>query len=155
MMTISLDDLSDMQIEHIDHFTLRVAAARLPELLDFYTRVLGLREGERPAFSFPGHWLYANGQALVHLAGNEPANEPAAPEALPTGKLNHVSLRAVGLKATREHLQAQGIDWREAPVPGMPLHQVFLLDPVGLKIELTFSSAELQQAGPSTKAMAY
>lgn len=144
-----------MQIEHIDHFTLRVAAARLPELLDFYTRVLGLHEGERPDFPFPGHWLCAKGHALVHLAGNEPAHEPAAPEALPTGKLNHVSLRATGLKATREHLAARGVDWREAPVPGLPLHQVFLRDPVGLTIELTFHSTELQQAGPSTKALAY
>lgn len=144
-----------MRLEHIDHFTLRVAAARLPELLDFYTRVLGLREGDRPAFDFPGHWLYAKGQALVHLAGNEPAGEPAAPDALPTGKFNHVSLRATGLKATREHLQAQGMDWREAPVPGAPLHQIFLLDPVGLKIELTFDAAELHEAGPSTKALAY
>ncbi|WP_181936422.1 VOC family protein [Hydrogenophaga borbori] len=152
---MSPDQSSDMRLEHIDHFTLRVAAARLPELLDFYTRVLGLREGDRPAFDFPGHWLYAQGQALVHLAGNEPVGEPAAPAALPTGKFNHVSLRATGLKATREHLQAQGLDWREAPVPGAPLHQIFLIDPVGLTIELTFDAAELHEAGPSTKALAY
>ena len=47
------------------------------------------------------------------------------------------------------------MDWREAPVPGVPLHQIFLLDPVGLKIELTFDAAELHEAGPSTKALAY
>jgi catechol 2,3-dioxygenase-like lactoylglutathione lyase family enzyme len=144
-----------MHIQHIDHFTLRVHEDRLPELLDFYVRVLGLREGDRPAFSFPGHWLYANQQALVHLAGNAPVGEVGPSEALPTGKLNHISLRATGLKQTREHLVAHGVDWMEAPVPGMPLHQVFLLDPAGLKIELTFHSDELALAGPSTRQAAY
>src|SRR6218665_505382 len=48
-----------MHVQHIDHFTLRVQEAQLPALLDFYVRVLRLREGDRPSFSFPGHWLYA------------------------------------------------------------------------------------------------
>lgn len=132
-----------MQVLHIDHFTLRVAPQALPGLRDFYTRVLTLVEGVRPDFPFPGHWLYAGGQAVVHLAGNAPAEEPDVQAALPTGRLNHVSLRTRGLAQTRAHLAALGIEWEEAPVPGMPLHQVFLRDPVGLKIELTFDAAEL------------
>lgn len=144
-----------MQLTQLDHFTLRVSPQQLPELLDFYTRVLRLPEGDRPAFPFPGHWLYAGGQAVVHLAGNQPPGELEPPPTLPTGRFNHISLRASGLKSTREHLEALGIEWQEAPVPGMPLYQVFLRDPVGLKIELTFSSAELDLAGPSPKAIAY
>lgn len=144
-----------MQVTQLDHFTLRVSPGQLPELLAFYTRVLRLSEGDRPAFPFPGHWLYAAGQALVHLAGNQPAGEADALPSLPTGRFNHISFKASGLKATRDHLAALGVEWQEAPVPGMPLHQVFLRDPVGLKIELTFSSAELDLAGPSTKAIAY
>lgn len=115
-------------------------------LLDFYTRVLRLREGARPAFAFPGHWLYAGDGALVHLAGNQPAGEAAELPSLPTGKLNHISIRARGLRETRAHLVAHGIAWEEAPVPGMALHQVFLCDPCGLKVELTFDAAELGQA---------
>ena len=144
-----------MDVLHIDHFTLRVAPADLPALLRFYTQVLGLREGARPAFKFPGHWLYAGGQAVVHLAGNAVADEGPAQAALPTGKLNHIALRTTGLAETRAHLAHAGIDWREAPVPGVPLHQVFLHDPVGLKIELTFDAVELAQAGPSAKPAAY
>lgn len=144
-----------MHIHHIDHFTLRVVPAQLPVLREFYMRVLQLDEGARPAFDFPGHWLYAGGHALVHLAGNAPMGEAPAPAALPTGQFNHVSLRTSGLKATRAHLEAQGVDWKEAPVPGIPLHQVFLHDPVGLKIELTFDAAELQSAGPSNRPVAY
>lgn len=144
-----------MQINGLDHFTLRVSPAQLPALLAFYTRVLPLVEGRRPSFPFPGHWLYAAEQALVHLAGNRAAGEPAPLAALPTGQFNHVSLSATGLKATREHLSKLGISWQEAPVPGMPLHQVFLRDPVGLKVELTFSSAELAPSGPPPLANAH
>lgn len=140
-----------MQIRHIDHFTLRVAPQALHGLQDFYVRVLGLRDGARPDFSFPGHWLYAGDHALVHLAGNEPPGETAtSPQAPATGKFNHVALRAHGLKRTREHLAQLGIEWDEAPVPGAPLHQVFLRDPIGLQIELTFDASELEEAGPTT-----
>ncbi len=144
-----------MKVEHIDHFTLRVAEEVLPSLLDFYTRVLLLREGDRPAFTFAGHWLYAGERAVVHLAGNAPDGESPPATRLPTGKLNHISLRARGLESTRNHLAALNVEWQEAPVPGIPLHQVFLHDPVGLKVELTFDSAELATAGPSTRPAAY
>lgn len=144
-----------MNVKALDHFTLRVTPAQLPELRDFYTRVLQLSEGARPAFPFPGHWLYAAGHPVVHLAGNQPEGEPNPLHELPTGRFNHISFATSGLEATRDHLANLGIDWKEAPVPGMPLHQVFLRDPVGLKIELTFSSDELALAGPSTKETAY
>ncbi len=144
-----------MELLGIDHFTLRVAPHDLATLRGFYVDVLGLREGARADFDFPGHWLYAGTQAVVHLAGNQPAGEaPVSPE-LPTGRFNHVALRARGLAAMRAHLQDLGIDWREAPVPGLPVHQLFLRDPVGLQIELSFDAAELAEAGPSTRPRAY
>jgi catechol 2,3-dioxygenase-like lactoylglutathione lyase family enzyme len=138
-----------MTLHRIDHFTLRVQPHELPALHRFYTAVLGLREGERPAFSFPGHWLYAEGQPVVHLAGNAPPGEAAPDAVLPTGKFNHVSFRSSGLVAMRAHLRALGIAWAEAPVPGAPLHQIFLRDPVGLQVELTYDRAEFEAAGPA------
>ena len=61
-----------MMIENLDHFTLRVAENMLPVLLDFYTRVLQLRDGDRPAFSFAGHWLYAGENAVGRLETQKP-----------------------------------------------------------------------------------
>lgn len=144
-----------MEVHGLDHFTLRVAPGELEALRAFYIEVLGLREGPRAAFDFPGHWLYAGSQAVVHLAGNQPAGECAISPALPTGRFNHVALRASGLAATRARLQSRGIDWREAPVPGRPVHQVFLRDPVGVQIELSFDAREVAEAGPSTRPPAY
>ena len=138
-----------MELLRIDHFTLRVAPSALPELLHFYTRVLSLRDGPRPAFSFPGHWLYAGESAVVHLAGIEPASGADEEPGRATGKLDHVSLRAAGLAVTRRRLAELAVPWREAPVPGKALHQVFVRDPIGLQIELTFDAAELAEAGAS------
>jgi len=52
--------------------------------------------------------------------------------------VDHISFRSRGLVEMREHLAAQGVTFAEAPVPGWPLHQVFVHDPRGLKIEMTF-----------------
>jgi hypothetical protein len=37
-------------------------------------------------------------------------------------------------------VKALGLPFEELPVPGWPLRQIFLKDPVGSKIELTFDS---------------
>lgn len=132
-----------------------MAPAELPTLRSFYVEVLGLHEGSRADFDFPGHWLYAGSSPVVHLAGNQPSGEPAVSPELPTGRFNHVALRCQGLASMRTRLESRGVEWMEAPVPGMPIHQLFVRDPVGLQIELSFDAAEVAEAGPSTRPRAY
>lgn len=121
----------------LNHVTLRCTAASLPALRAFYIESLGLLEGARPAFGFPGHWLYSQGRPIVHLAAL--LDEPSAPS---TGPLDHISFSASDLDGTRQRLKAGAISFDEAPVPGWPLHQIFLTDPVGLRIELTFDISD-------------
>lgn len=131
-----------MQIERIDHFTIVAQPAEIEQLREFYCKVLGLAPGPRPDFTFDGYWLYPpTGGPLVHLAGITSRALP--PGSHDTGKLDHISFRSTGLHEFRLHLEALGIASREAPVPGFPLHQIFFHDPVGIKVELTFDSAEL------------
>jgi catechol 2,3-dioxygenase-like lactoylglutathione lyase family enzyme len=126
-----------MPVSGLNHFTIRCAASELEALNDFYTRVVGLVPGKRPDIPAPGTWLYAGGQAIVHLYAYLDTPEAAAPGPV-TGPLDHISFRGHDLAATRAHLRAQGVAVAEAPVPGWPIHQLFLHDPKGLKIELTF-----------------
>lgn len=125
-----------MPVTALHHFTIRCTPDELPPLQDFYTRVMRLTVGARPEIPAPGAWLYANGEPIVHLYAHlATPNGPVEPA---TGHLDHISFRTRGLAEMRSHLNAQGVPFAEAPVPGWPLHQLFLHDPRGLKIEMTF-----------------
>ncbi len=64
----------------LDHVTLRTRD--LEGAKAFFETVLGLEVGYRPAISFSGYWLYANGEPLVHLIPGQggqggPVDRPA------------------------------------------------------------------------------
>lgn len=81
-----------MQSEGLDHVTLRCRPEDLPPAF-FYRNVLGLEEGRRPGFDFPGAWLYAGGRAVPHLAGSRRAEPPAG------APFERIALRFRGLRA--------------------------------------------------------
>jgi catechol 2,3-dioxygenase-like lactoylglutathione lyase family enzyme len=132
-----------MDIQYIDHFTIRSRPQDLDALHDFYADVLGLRAGRRPGFGFPGYWMYLGDRPVVHLAGSLPADGQAAPEGGPgsTGRFDHVSFHAGDLDAVQMRLGALGISFRGSPVPGFDLYQIVIYDPAGVKVELTFDVA--------------
>ncbi|WP_213954684.1 VOC family protein [Variovorax sp. dw_954] len=125
-----------MPVTALHHFTIRCTPDELPPLVDFYTRVLRLQVGARPDIPAPGAWLYAGGQPIVHLYAH--LSTPDAAVRPVTGHLDHISFRSQGLKEMREHLAAAGVPFAEAPIPGWAIQQLFLHDPRGLKIEMTF-----------------
>src|SRR5258708_18659214 len=49
----------------LDHATLRTSD--LEGTRNFLEAVLDLTPGYRPAFPFPGYWLYADGEPIVHI----------------------------------------------------------------------------------------
>lgn len=134
-----------MRPEGLDHATLRCRPQDLPAALRFYRDILGLAEGPRPDFDFPGAWLYAGGRAVVHLVGREGAAPPSGPA--PGAAFEHIALRYRGLPAIRRSLRAHGIAFTEAPLPGMPIHQLFVTDPFGLRVELNFDMTDPANAG--------
>jgi catechol 2,3-dioxygenase-like lactoylglutathione lyase family enzyme len=122
-----------MSVSGLNHFTIRCTPGELPALHDFYTRCIGLVPGDRPVMPAPGYWLYSGDQPIVHLYAGQ-----AESAAGPTAALDHISFRAHGVEQTRARLRQQEIAFEEMPVPGWPIHQIFLRDPFGLKLELTF-----------------
>lgn len=122
-----------MTVGILNHYTIRCSESGLAPLKLFYTQVLGLTVGARPNIPAPGYWLYSNGQAIVHLYAIGENKE------ISTGPLDHIAFSASDLDQVRKSLTTMGIPYEEAPVPDWPLHQVFLRDPAGLKVELTFS----------------
>lgn len=130
-----------MSTTGLHHFTIRCAPQDLPELVDFYSKYLKLTTGARPVMPFPGFWLYSGASPLVHLFACLDQKETGT-----TGALDHISFRAHGLEETRAFLREDGIAFDDIPVAGWPLQQIFLRDPNGMKIELTFDLNEEQGA---------
>jgi catechol 2,3-dioxygenase-like lactoylglutathione lyase family enzyme len=118
-----------MTLRRLDHVT--VNCADLERSRTFYAQVLALRDGERPAFPFPGAWLYAGERPVIHLVG-EGAAQPS------TGAFDHVAFEAEDFDGTRARFEALNIPFRESRVPAAGLRQLFVHDPDGVKIELNF-----------------
>ncbi len=122
----------------LDHVNLRTR--QLARLVDFYARTLGLRSGPRPPFPFPGAWLYAGEQAVIHLIGLEGA--PGDGRQQPDLSLEHFALASSGLAALLERLEAEGVPARVARVPGGGPIQVNLFDPDGNHLHIDFAPEE-------------
>ena len=118
----------------INHFT--VLTDRLDETIEFYRDLLGLEPGDRPPLKFPGAWLYANGEAILHvIAGRAlPAN--------PAGVIDHMAFSAAGLVATVDKLKKRGIEYSLRRVDESNPWQLFFHDPSGAKVELDFDPSE-------------
>jgi catechol 2,3-dioxygenase-like lactoylglutathione lyase family enzyme len=144
-----------MPINKLAHFSVRTTD--LEASRTFYTRVLGFREGFRPAFDFPGIWLYRGGDeadfGIVHIIGIDPEDRTGLVEYLGdkdagtlhgSGAVDHLAFLATDLRGMRETLRRAQIECRERTVPDLGLHQVFIEDPCGVTIELNFPAAEAQ-----------
>ena len=126
-----------MAITAMNHFN--VLTDDVPATVAFYCDLLGLRNGERPALTFPGAWLYAGDRPVLHVSGGRVRDE------LTPGVIDHMAFSASGLRATLERLERAGHHavCRRQVTTG--IWQVFVNDPNGARVELDFDPAE---AGP-------
>jgi catechol 2,3-dioxygenase-like lactoylglutathione lyase family enzyme len=144
-----------MPINKLAHFSVRTTD--LEASRSFYTRVLGFKDGFRPAFKFPGIWLYRGGDeadfGIVHIIGIDPNDRAGLVEYLGdkdastlhgSGAVDHLAFLASDLRGMRQTLRQEQIEFRERTVPDLGLHQVFIEDPSGVTIELNFPAAEAQ-----------
>jgi catechol 2,3-dioxygenase-like lactoylglutathione lyase family enzyme len=135
-----------MPLSSLDHVNLRTAD--LAAMRAFYTEVLGLSEGPRPAFGFGGAWLYCGDRAAVHLV------EVAAPPA-PEGelRLEHFAFAAEGLADFLAALRRRAVAYRLAVIADFGIVQVNLHDPDGNHLHVDFAAAEAA-AVPDEPALA-
>lgn len=135
-----------MALSLLDHCSIRTV--KLDQTRDFYVDVLGMADGERPDFDFPGNWLYVEGKPVVHLVGVD-ADDPSGLEAYlggsidpatlqGSGAFDHLAFRGNDAGAMIARLDKQGVAYRERQVPGMDLFQLFVEDPNGITVELNY-----------------
>lgn len=122
-------------IRRLDHVNVRTA--NLEQLVRFYSDALGLEQGERPPLGFPGAWMYAGGQAVIHLVG-----VPQQPRPEGDLRLEHFAFSATGLDELLARLQQQGVDFKQSRQPGTGNVIINLQDPDGNRLHLDFPSTE-------------
>jgi catechol 2,3-dioxygenase-like lactoylglutathione lyase family enzyme len=119
-------------------------AIKTPDIdatLAFYCDVIGLREMSRPDFGYPGAWLACpqpGGLGIMHIYAGGPALGPEGIAPSGTAAIDHISLSCSGYREYVARFKAAGLDWREFLVPGTTLWQLFVYDPSGVQLELTF-----------------
>lgn len=109
----------------------------------FWTRIIGLREMARPDFGYPGAWLgcpQPGGLGIIHVYAGGPALGPEGKAPAGTAAIDHLSLSCSGYRSYVSRFRDAGLDWREFIVPGTSLWQLFVYDPSGVQLELTFES---------------
>ncbi|MGI9436626.1 MAG: VOC family protein [Geminicoccaceae bacterium] len=127
-----------MQLSALDHVNVRTR--NLDGMSEWYQRVLGLKSGPRPDFSFPGAWLYVDDKPIVHLVGVDHAL-PAHQDDL---RLEHFAISANGLTTFLARLKQQNVDYKMGKVPDFPIVQVNIWDPDGNHIHIDFHADEAE-----------
>lgn len=120
-----------MRLDHVN-----VRCTDLEATRRFFEEIVGLHVGDRPDFPFPGYWLYAGGQAVVHLVGSDLADA-----ALGKGTVDHFAFRGGDYDSQKAAIERAGLKHRENDVPGLPLRQIFVAGPDGVTVELQFETA--------------
>ena len=130
-------------IESLDHFF--VYSSDLRSTHQFYTEILGLEDGPRPKFEFPGHWFYLDGKPVVHVGTeefeggyNNPGAQKTKDEKLGTGVVDHIAFKCRNADAFTKRLKSNNHPYKTQEIPDFDLRQIFVKDPDGVTIELNF-----------------
>ena len=127
-----------MPATSMNHFT--VLTDDVERTVRFYDDVLGLRAGPRPAFDFPGAWLYAGDTPILHIVGGRPKSE------LKAGVIDHMAFTGRDLPATLSTLKSRNMQYTCRRQVGSGTWQVFFHDPNGARVELDFDRGETETA---------
>jgi catechol 2,3-dioxygenase-like lactoylglutathione lyase family enzyme len=128
-----------MSVGMLDHFNIRTR--QLGDTVKFYEDILGLQNGDRPNFAFPGAWMYSEGRAVVHLVDISATGEAQKPD---SGVVHHVAFASRDFNGMKQRLQSKGMAFDTRQVPGGELWQIFVRDPNGVMIELNYEAAKEQ-----------
>jgi catechol 2,3-dioxygenase-like lactoylglutathione lyase family enzyme len=118
----------------INHIQLVAEKDLVIQLRDFYCDVVGLTEGFRPAFERMGFWLYIGDKDVLHLITPKEGDG----RSLQKSSFDHIAFKTTNYQGVLQKLKTLNIPFEEKPIPGMTVHQIFLRDPAGNRVELNF-----------------
>ncbi|MGV8916549.1 MAG: VOC family protein [Pseudomonas sp.] len=126
---------------NLDHAN--IVTSDLDTTVAFFTDVLGFTTGPRPNFRVPGHWLYSEGQPVVHLS----QATGGVPAARVSPRIDHIAFRIADRDAWRallERLHTHHIDYQlNTPNDNTDL-QLWVALAAGLTIEFIIAAEPFQ-----------
>jgi catechol 2,3-dioxygenase-like lactoylglutathione lyase family enzyme len=102
----------------LDHATLRTSD--LEGTRNFLEAVLDLTLGYRPAFPFPGYWLCADGEPIVHVIPGRGGRVDRSGETI-----DHVDFRLGGYDRYRDKLTTLGIRYSPMDLTELDERRIF------------------------------
>lgn len=114
----------------LDHYN--IFCKDLDATVRFYERYVGLTNGDRPPFPFPGAWMYAGEKAILHIVSETGREDQGS------GAIDHIAINCSDIRGTLDQIKQDGLRFEVRKVPARPLQQVFVHDPDGVMIELNF-----------------
>lgn len=117
----------------LDHINIHVVDG--PRMVAFFEQVIGAKEGFRPPFEFPGHWIYVDGQPAIHLSIVQRQAD------YPEGMINHVAFGVFDYDDAKARIEASGYPYKLAGIPSSEIGQFFVCGPEGLSLEVQYKRA--------------
>jgi catechol 2,3-dioxygenase-like lactoylglutathione lyase family enzyme len=128
----------------LDHVTLRT---KDPEgAKGLFETVLGLKVGYRPAFAFPGYWLYAGGRPIVHLIPGQ-----AGPVGRTGEGIDHVAFRLNDYEGMRRKLGRLSIPYSQMDLPELGERRLFIRTPAAILLELVFRDGSAETVASTSR----
>ncbi len=128
-----------MPLHTLDHAN--IGTQNLAAMITFYEDVLGMTNGPRPEFGFPGAWMYLGENPVVHLVGStKPLISGGGDIAL-----EHAAFGATDMPGFLALLKAQDVAYYLGFPPGFPIVQVNVHDPDGNHLHIDFHIDELPE----------
>lgn len=129
-------------ITRLNHIAMRTGNTVV--MRNFYKHVLGMDVDRRRPDHFSGFHLRSqvpSGEAIVHVMTGKDAeiNDGSIP--VESGAIHHLAFYCQGYEETRAALKRYGLPWREYRIPEAGMWQIFVFDPHGVLIELSFEAA--------------
>lgn len=126
-----------------------IETSKFEETRAFYEDLLGLRVGRRATFPTTGYWMYLRDEPILHLL-KIPESEGPAPhrEHHRVNRIDHWAVMCSGLDEMIAKLDARGYKYTRARVPDDRMQRLFVEDPNGIIVELSF----LMEADGKTEA---
>jgi catechol 2,3-dioxygenase-like lactoylglutathione lyase family enzyme len=115
-----------MQFDHINIRCRDQEAVR-----DFLVAIVGVEQGYRPAFDFPGYWLYLDGRPIIHTQSTD-----RSPTDSPEGWADHIAFGPCDFDTALARIEASGYEHFVGGIPETGVRQIFATGPEGIKVEL-------------------